>query len=105
MRPHPHEFKVTLFVYEDGTFAAQGDDLRGLVLETESFDEMRKELLRLTPRLLRANHGLSDDEIKDVRINVSTCYVRDDKRKQPRRRSRRVPRLMWEDIPPFRAVA
>lgn len=93
MQSQKLEFRVTLFVNEDGTYTAQGENLRGLVLETENLEEMRKELLRLTPRLLRANHGLSDDEIEEALIHIS----RSDQ-KPPRRRSPSAPRLTWDDV-------
>jgi len=87
-----------VFFDEDGTVTAQGENLRGLVLETESFKEMREELLRLVPQLLRANHGLNDDEIKETIICI-TRHGSADGKQQKR------PRLMWEDTLPARAVA
>ncbi|MCY4152140.1 MAG: hypothetical protein OXE94_07895 [Aestuariivita sp.] len=93
------EFEVTLFRNKDGTFSAHGKNLQGLFLETESLVEMKEELLRLTPRLLRSNHGLSDDEIKKVKINV----VNDDHNSLSKSLDC-APRLMWENNLPAQAV-
>ena len=98
----PHEFKVNLLVHEDGTFTAQGVDLRGLVLETKTLAEMREELLSVTPRLLRSNHQLSDDEIEQTLIHIDTYYIADDSQG---RRGSGAPRLVGADYPPLAACA
>ena len=40
-----HEYTVPLFIHEDGTLAMHGSDIRGLVIEADTFEEMRAELL------------------------------------------------------------
>lgn len=98
-------FRVNLFVHEDGTFAVTGENLGGLVLETESIKEMRKELLRLTPHLLRTNHGLSEEEINNVRIHISMCRMVNGKQKLFQQLPKRAPHLMWEGTLPTIAIA
>ena len=50
---------------------ATSPDIRGLVLEVKSVDELHSELLRVTERLLRMNHGLTDEELSTVQLNVT----------------------------------
>ena len=103
----PHAFTVNLFLHEDGTLAAHGVDIRGLVLETDTVAEMRDELLRMTPRLLRANHRLSDAEIEQALIHLVTHRVADERDVQPERKARTPcsPRLLWEDHPRLAPLA
>ena len=99
----PHEFTVNLLIYQDGTLAAHGVDLRGLTLETESLAEMRDELVRVTPRLLRVNHHLGEPEIEQALIHLVPYHVDDDGQEdvQPVRSARAPgsPRFVWEDHP------
>jgi len=97
-------FRVNLFVHEDGTFTVIGDNLRGLVLETENLEEMQKELLRLTPILLRANHQLSDNEVDKVLIDISTYRMVNGEPKPLWKLPKRDLRQMWQNSPPIRAV-
>lgn len=88
-------FAVNIYCYSDGTLVAQSDDIRGLVLETDNYPEMRDELIRVAGELLAANHGLSDDQIADATLSV---VLRD----APGRRSQRAlvpagPRLVMRD--------
>ena len=97
-------FRVNLFVNEDGTFTAIGENLRGLVLETGNLEEMEEELLRLTPRLLRANHRLSDDEVDNVLIDISTYRMVNGEPKPLWKLPKGDLRLMWQNSPPIGTV-
>lgn len=64
------EYTTPLFIHEDGTLAVHGGDIRGLVIEAGTLDELRSELRRVAPRLLRSNHGLTDDEIAQASLRL-----------------------------------
>lgn len=88
-------FAVNIWCYSDGRLVAQSDDIRGLVLETDNFPEMRDELIRVAAELLQANHGLTDDQIANATLSA---VLRD----APGRRSQRAlvpvgPRLVVRD--------
>lgn len=88
-------YAVNIGCYSDGTLVAQSDDLRGLVLGTDNFPEMRDELIRIAAELLQANHGLTDDPIANATLSA---VLRD----APGRRSQRAlvpagPRLVMRD--------
>ena len=101
-----NEYTVNLFFYEDGTLAAHSGNIRGLVIETADFAEMREELLRVAPRLLRSNHGLTDAEIEQASIRLVFCDA-EDQVVQPEQKPRTPcsPRLLWEDDPRLTAHA
>ena len=101
-----NEFTVNLFFYEDGTLAAHSGDVRGLVIETDDFADMREELLRVAPRLLRSNHGLTDAEIERASIRVMFRDVEAQAvQLEPKPRTPCSPRLLWEDDPRLTACA
>lgn len=86
---------MNIYCYSDSTLVAQSDDIRGLVLETDNYPEMRDELIRVAAELLATNHGLSDDQIADATLSV---VLRD----APGRRGQRAlvpagPRLVMRD--------
>lgn len=88
-------FAVNIWCYSDGTLVAQSDDLRGLVLETDNYPEMRDDLVRVAAEPLQANHGLTDDQIANATLSA---VLRD----APGRRSQRAlvpagPRLVMRD--------
>ncbi len=88
-------YTVSLFYYGNGIWGARGDDIKGLVLEGESLDEIRRELIRIAPQLLRSNHGLTDAEIEKVSLYVEY-------RESPefaRTKQGRLFQLYWEDTP------
>lgn len=64
------EFAATLFIYDDGTLAVRDSTIRGLVLETTSFEEMRSELNRIVPQLLELNHNLKEGDTARVVIRI-----------------------------------
>ena len=102
----PHEYTVRLYFYEDGTLAAHDGDIRGLVIEVDDFADLREELLRLTPRLLRSNHGLSDAEIAQASIRLVFSDLQDRvAQPTPKPRVPCSPRLLWEDDPRITACA
>ena len=94
-----HEYTTPLFIYDDGTLAVHGGDIRGLVIEADTLDEMRAELHRLAPRLLRSNHGLTDEEIEHASLCVVLHDVEDAARPVSKSRTPQYPKLLWEDDP------
>ena len=78
---------------------ATSPDLRGLVLEVDSLDELQTELLWVSERLLRSNHGLADAQIAEVQLNV-TLQNDDELSASPPR-----PRILIDDQRAVQAVA
>ena len=76
------EFTVDVSLYDNGRIGASSTDIRGLVLECDSWSEMRDELLRVGPELLKSNHGLTDEDIASVTF-VVTLGVWEDNPQQP----------------------
>ena len=95
-------FAVDIYCYGDGTLAATSGDIRGLVLETDNYPDMRDELVQVAVQLLKANHGLTDDQIA---ASILSVVFRD----APGRKSARAlvpagPRLVIRDDA-YRAAA
>ena len=72
-------------------FVATSPDIRGLVLEVKSVDELHTELLRVTERLLKTNHGLTDEQIANVQLNVTVLGSKD------RPSATQRPRILFDD--------
>ena len=100
-----HEYTTPLFIHEDGTLAVHGGDIQGLVVEAQTLDEMRSELIRLAPRLLRSNHGLTDEEIADASLRLVLREVEEAAQPVPKSRTPQAPRLLWEDNPRIMTTA
>ena len=103
-----HEYTTPLFVYEDGTLAVHGGDIRGLVIEADTLDELRSELHRIVPRLLRANHGLTDNEIAHASLRLVPCGVNDAEgaaQSASESHPNQSPQLLWEDNPRITTMA
>ena len=95
-------FAVDIYCYDDGKLVARSDDIRELVLETDNYPDMRDELVRVATQLLKANLGLTDDQIADTTLSVAF-------RDAPGRKSAQAlvpvgPRLVMRDDA-FRAAA
>ena len=103
-----HKYTATVYIYPSGRMAVHGDSLRGLVLEVGTLDEMRLELLRLVPMLLRDNHGLNDAEIADIVLCLSLHDAPSDDTDliDPPSPSCQVqkPTLLWQDSPHFQVT-
>ena len=103
-----HEYTTPLFIHEDGTLAVHGGDIRGLVIEADTLDEMRSELHRIAPRLLRSNHGLTDEEIAHASLRLVPCGVEGAEgaaQPAPKSRTPQSPQLLWEDSPRITTMA
>ena len=100
-----HEYTTPLFVHEDGTLAVHGGDIRGLVIEVDTLDEMRAELLRIAPQLLRNNHGLNDEEIAQASLRLVPQTVEDTAQPASKARRTQSPTLLWEDNPRIMTMA
>ena len=64
-------FAVDIYCYKDGTLAVTSQDISGLVLEAASFRELYPELLRVARRLLRSNHGLTEEQASEAELHAS----------------------------------
>ena len=87
-----HQYSVTVIAHLDGVFTTTDSEIRGLVLETESFREMRDELWRVGLLLLRSNHNLSSEEIDNTVIYVKVRVDQEDNLEPLIR-----PRLLYEE--------
>lgn len=96
-----YKYTATVYTYPNGRMAVHGDNVRGLVLEVDSIDEMRSELLRLVPILLRDNHELNDEEIANATLVLSLqdAPAEDTDLVSRSARSDQTPALCWEDSP------
>ena len=65
-----YQCAVTVVAHLDGVFTTAHRDIRRLVLETNSFREKHDELLLAGARLLRANHGLSNEDVAHAVVHV-----------------------------------
>ncbi len=65
------EFHVEFERCLDGVFITKSTDIPGLVLETESFQELMESLCILGPELLESNLHISAEELESVLIHVS----------------------------------
>lgn len=103
------EYTTPLFIHEDGTLAVHGGDIRGLVIEADTLDELRSELRRVAPRLLRSNHGLTDDEIAQASLRLVLRGAEDAEGMvatvDPESIASQPPRLFWEDNPRITTMA
>lgn len=95
-----HDYTAHLFIHDDGTLAVFGADIRGLIIEADTFAEIEAELLRVVPLLLRSNHGLSDEDIAHVTLRVEHRAVEDT---QPAPKPSL--RVFWEDYSRIAATA
>lgn len=96
-----HEYRATVYIYPGGRMAVHGNNIRGLILEVDSIDEMRSELHRLVPILLRDNHGLSSEEIESATLLLSfhDAPPGDTDLIHHPSHPHQTPTLLWEDSP------
>lgn len=88
------EYAVDVRVGSDGVMTATSDDIRGLVLETTDLREMCSELLLVSERLLRSNHGLTDQQVADAELHVNFKKASG----QARRPRAPHPRVLFADV-------
>ena len=65
------QFAVTVSVYDDGTLSVVNSDIKGLIIEVSSIDELLVELPRIASRMLMFNHGLASEEIAQATLRLS----------------------------------
>ncbi len=96
-----YKYTATVYTYPNGRMAVHGNNIRGLILEVDSIDEMRSELLRLVPILLRDNHGLNDEETANaiLVLSLQDAPAEDTDRVSRPACSDQTPALCWEDSP------
>ena len=67
-----HEYPIEVRAFSNPTaLVATSPEIRGLVLEVETVGELYAELLAVTSHLLKANHGLTDNQIAQTQLNVT----------------------------------
>ena len=81
--------------------AANSEDVRGLHLEAESYEELVNELRDIGSYLLRKNHGLTEEEL----LNVVTIFKLDSRQEplqsdvENRYQDTLVSRKIFESLP------
>lgn len=91
----PRIFSATVLVYEDGTLAITDSDIKGLIIEVETFHELIVELRLVASDLLALNHGLTDEQIAESELRIEfkfTTDADDQKRGLPRAS---LPKVSW----------
>lgn len=87
-------YSVTISVYGDGTLAITESDIKGLILEVSSTEELLAELPRVASELLRLNHGLTDKEIAEAILIPHIKPIDDSVRQQKARALPSLPGLL-----------
>ena len=70
-------FHVDVLISPDGTITVTSDDIRGLVLETDTVGELRDELVRVAGSVLRSNRGLTDEDVGNSVLVLRSRLVPD----------------------------
>lgn len=70
------QFGIDVVYYAvDGTWVATSADIKGLVVEAETFESFLSVLIEISNRLLAHNHNLSDTEIEASSIRVARMSI------------------------------
>ena len=64
-----YNFQVPVYV-ERGRYCVRDSEIKGLVLEVDTLEELEKELHLVVPYLLEKNHNISPDRFEDVTLVV-----------------------------------
>ncbi|MCY3630891.1 MAG: hypothetical protein OXI05_07900 [Bacteroidota bacterium] len=73
----PRFFAAIVLVYEDGTLAITDSDIKGLVIEVDSFYELFFQLLQVASDVLELNHGLTGVQIAESVLRIEFKFVTD----------------------------
>ena len=90
-------FFIPVLSYEDGTLAVVDSDIKGLIIEVSSFDELLIELPRVAYRLLRSNHQLTDEEIAQATLSLEVLPFADTVHQEKTSSLPSLPRVLWGD--------
>ena len=72
-------YTVNALSYKDGTIVVTSDEIKGLFMEVNSYDELKKELMYLGGVLLIGNHGLTEDDLLNVEYIVKMKEAKNSK--------------------------
>lgn len=64
-----YNFQIPVYV-ESGRYCVRDSEIKGLVLEVDTLEELEKELHLVVPHLLGKNHNISPDRFADVTLVV-----------------------------------
>ena len=64
-----YKFKVPVYV-GSSRFCVRNSEIKGLVLEVDTLEELEKELHLVVPYLLEKNHNISPDRFAEVTLVV-----------------------------------
>lgn len=64
-----YNFQVPVYV-ESGRYCVRDSEIKGLVLEVDTLEELEKELHLVVPYLLEKNHDISPQRFADVTLVV-----------------------------------
>lgn len=85
MRPNKHqtEFKVEIGL-SDGFYITENTNIPGLVLESNSLDDLKEALFDVVPELLESNLGISRSELCQVIVSVYFPFLNQVASNKPR---------------------
>ncbi|MDE2769826.1 MAG: hypothetical protein OXI44_01400 [Bacteroidota bacterium] len=95
----PQIFFIPVLSYEDGTLAVVDSDIKGLIIEVSSYDELIIELPRVAYRLLKSNHQLTDEQMAQAILvsEISPFQVQDTVHNKETSSLPSLPRMLWGD--------
>ena len=75
-------FSATVLVHENGTLAITDSDIKGLIIEVDTFHDLFVELRQVASDLLDLNHGLTDEQATENLLSLKFKFVADTDEKQ-----------------------
>ncbi len=87
-----YNFQVPVYV-ESGRYCVRDSEIKGLVLEVDTLEELEKELHLVVPYLLEKNHNISPNRFADV-----TLVVGPGDSDAPHHAGDGSPAVLWSDI-------
>ena len=96
-RKSRYSFSGTVLVYEDGTLAITDSDIKGLIIEVDTFPKLFFELSKVVPHLLELNHGLNDEKISKSELRLKFKFVTETVRQQKNSPLASFPGVLWNN--------
>lgn len=90
-----YSFSGTVLVYRDGTLAITDSDIKGLIIEVDTFPELFVELTRVVPHLLELNHNLDVGKLSECELHLDFVFVEEPSVKPEQRDFPSFPEIRW----------
>lgn len=81
---------------DSGRLLGMSDDIPGVFLETDTFDEMKEAIREVVPHLI--SHNLEIDESDLASVELLVLWSKDDVPASERENSAHKPRVFIEDV-------